>query len=327
MTKKIVWGALLVGLIGILVTGAVIRTVDKTGNVAEARGLENGRGRAGEGQLAENVSGRAFEADLQQNGTGGYGQGRGQGRGAGNEGQYPNLETVPADWATIAGTVFEAPAAGGDLVIKTDSGDEVAVGTGPGYMESQGFVLEAGERVQVEGYWEDDEFKAARVTRLQDGQSITLRDNVGRPAWAGNGRRATEQQAPVGQIAPDQGGIDQGGFGGQGRTDAPGDGAGTGQAQVDAWLTLQGTVTSVDTAVLVMQAANGQEIVVENRPWWFAQEQGFSTQVGDELTVVGFYENDEFEVGGITNLTTGQAVSIREDSGRPLWAGRGRRGS
>ena len=83
----------------------------------------------------------------------------------------------------------------------------------------------------------------------------------------------------------------------------------------------------MDTATLVVQAANGQEIVVENRPWWFAQEQGFSAQTGDELTVVGFYENDEFEVGGLTNLTTGQAVSIREDSGRPLWAGRGRRGS
>jgi hypothetical protein len=79
--------------------------------------------------------------------------------------------------------------------------------------------------------------------------------------------------------------------------------------------------------MLVVEAATGQEIVIENRPWWFAQEQDFSARTGDRLTIVGFFENDEFEVGGITNLTTGKAVSIREESGRPLWAGRGRRGS
>ena len=43
MIKKAVLGTLLIGLIGILVAGAVIRTVDKTGNIAEAQGLARGR--------------------------------------------------------------------------------------------------------------------------------------------------------------------------------------------------------------------------------------------------------------------------------------------
>jgi len=44
MVRKVVLGTLLVGLIGVLVAGAIISTVDKTENVAEARGLGQGRG-------------------------------------------------------------------------------------------------------------------------------------------------------------------------------------------------------------------------------------------------------------------------------------------
>ena len=93
-------------------------------------------------------------------------------------------------------------------------------------METQGFVLEAGERVQVQGYWEDDELKAAQVTRLSDGQTVTLRDQLGRPAWAGGGQRAASQTETA--AAPLWGGR-----GGQGQIEAPGDGTTTGQAEVD----------------------------------------------------------------------------------------------
>jgi len=71
-------------------------------------------------------------------------------------------------------------------------GKKLTVGTGPMYMASQGFILQPGEPVQVLGYWDDHEFKAAQVTCLTDGQTITLRDEMGRPAWAGAGRRAGE---------------------------------------------------------------------------------------------------------------------------------------
>ncbi len=119
-----------------------------------------------------------------------------------------------------------------------------------------------------------------------------------------------------------------------GREDAPGDGAGSGQANVAEWLTFAGSVVSVDADALVVQTASGEPVTVENRAWWFAQEQGFWAEVGDAVTLLGFYEGGEpaagaghsFEVGRIENLSSGQTVLLRETGGRPLWAGRGRRG-
>jgi len=49
-------------------------------------------------------------------------------------------------------------------------------------------------------------------------------------------------------------------------------------------------------------------------------------QAGDQVTLTGFYEGDTFEAAQISNATSGEAVSIRDDAGRPLWAGGGRRG-
>lgn len=329
MVKKVVLGTLLVGLIGVLVAGAIIRTVDRTDNVAEARGLGQGNGRG-------EVEGYAVESTLQGagQGRGGGGQGVGYGQAAGAvERQYPNYEDTPEEWVTYEGTVVQAPAAGEELVIATSAGEELVIGTGPGYMEAEGFALQAGEQVQVQGYWEDDELKAAQITRLRDGETIMLRDQLGRPAWSGSGKRAAEQAAVVPQRDQGQGqggnggqGQGQGGYGGEGRADAPGDGTGEGLAEVSAWLTLQGTVVSVDTSALVVQTAGGQEITVEGRTWMFAQENGFWANAGDPVTVVGFDEDGEFEIGQISNNTAGIVVQIREESGRPLWAGGGRRG-
>jgi hypothetical protein len=104
-----------------------------------------------------------------------------------------------------------------------------------------------------------------------------------------------------------------------------GDGTGTGQSAVDEWLTLEGSVVSADTDTLVVQTTDGEQVVVENRPWWFAQEQGFTAQSGDQVTLTAFYEADSVEVGSITDVTSGQSVQLRDQSGRPMWAGRGRR--
>jgi len=105
-------------------------------------------------------------------------------------------------------------------------------------------------------------------------------------------------------------------------------------ANVKEWLTVQGTVISVDANTLVVQTDSGEHVTVENRAWWFAQEQGFSAQVGDQVTLVGFYEGNDpstisgqcLEVGRIDDLTNGQTVLVRDENGRPLWAECGRRG-
>ena len=328
MIKKAVLGTLLIGLIGVLVAGGIIRTLDKTENVAEAREL--GRGRS----LAE-----AGEAVVESQGRGqGQGQGQGQGRSAQGTGigqsaevvdrLYPNYDESPEEMELYEGTVLLSPETGGDLVVATDEGQEITVGTGPGYMEEQGFTLQAGERVQVLGYWEDNELKAAQLTRLQDGATIMLRDELGRPAWSGAGQRAIEQQAATTSSVRGGGASSRGsGYGGEGYPEAPGDGEGTGLAEVDEWLELSGTVSSVDASLMAVQMDNGELVEMAGRPWSFAQEQGFVAQAGDPLLLTGFYEDGEFEVGQLENLTTGLAVTIREPSGRPLWAGGGRRGS
>jgi hypothetical protein len=101
---------------------------------------------------------------------------------------------------------------------------------------------------------------------------------------------------------------------------------GVGQAAVDEWITLEGIVDSVDEASVTVLTADGDVVTVENRPWAFAQEEGFSVESGDQVRLTGFYEDGELEVGAIDNLTAGTSVQMREEGGRPLWAGRGRRG-
>ena len=207
MVKKVALGALLVGLIGILVVGAVFATSAE--NVAEARGQGQGRGAGRGADIAAQEEGLNQNAVTQGNGRRG---GVGQGADA-PERQYPNFESAPADWDLYEGTVIETPAAGIDLVIKTVSGEEIVIGAGPGYLEDQGLVLQAGESVQVQGYWEDDEFKAAQVTRLQDGETVTLRDETGRPAWSGGRQQVNEQPALQPQGAGQGQGAQGQGFG------------------------------------------------------------------------------------------------------------------
>jgi hypothetical protein len=320
MIKKFVLGTLLIGLIGILVVGAAIRTADKTGHAAEAYAAGEGQGYGGGQGRGQQTTGQAVT-----------GQGRNQGAGAlALEGA-----TAAEAWTTYEGTIVQAPEAGVDMIIATEEGQEILIGTGPGYLDEMGLTLQAGEQVQVQGYWEDDEFKAGQVTRLRDGATVALRDTYGRPAWSGAGQR----QNAVTTTTSAAGGRGQGGGGrgaavqaapgtgilGEGNLDAPGDGLGTGQAQVDEWLTLAGTVTAVDAAEMIVQIDGSGELLIDGRPWSFLQEQGFQATVGQRLSLTGFYENDDFEVGAVDNLSTGQSVSIRDTSGRPLWAGRGRR--
>ena len=185
MVRKIVLGTLFIGLIGALVAGAVIRTVDRTQLVAEAQG--NGYGRSSD-------KADEHETDGLREGRNGNG---GRGRTTANvvERRYPNYDESPSQELLVhEGTVVLAPEEGVDLVIETSDGAAVTVGTGPMYMASKGFTLQAGDSVQVRGYWEGEEFKAAQVTRLADGQTITLRDELGRPAWAGAGRMARGAQ-------------------------------------------------------------------------------------------------------------------------------------
>ncbi len=86
------------------------------------------------------------------------------------------------------------------------------------------------------------------------------------------------------------------------------------------WVTYTGTVASVTTKTLTLTLDDGQTLLVERRPWRFAQENAFTTVSGNRLEVIGFYENDAFQAAQLHDLTTDLLVRLRDETGHPLWA-------
>lgn len=115
------------------------------------------------------------------------------------------------------------------------------------------------------------------------------------------------------------------GLGQQGRNDTVASQPGAGQAQAEGVMTLQGVVVSVNQDALMVRTDDGQAVTVEGRPWLYAQEARFTAQVGDQVSLTGFDDGDQFEVMQIQDKTNGQSVVLRDETGRPGWAGRGRR--
>lgn len=93
----------------------------------------------------------------------------------------------------------------------------------------------------------------------------------------------------------------------------------TGDAEHE-WLTLTGTVASLTNKVLTVTLDDGSTLLIERRPWRFAQENAFTTAPGNQLEIIGFTENDLFQVAQIHDLTTDLLVRLRDETGHPLWA-------
>jgi hypothetical protein len=100
---------------------------------------------------------------------------------------------------------------------------------------------------------------------------------------------------------------------------------GIGQANVDLWLIDTGVVVSVSDDEWVIELSDATEIVFEGRMLSYLIEHGFSVSIGDTLSLTGFFDGDKFEVGQVQNTLTGELIHVRDENGRPLWAG-GRRG-
>lgn len=149
-----------------------------------------------------------------------------------------------------------------------------------------------------------------------------------------NGRNGVEvSEGQSQQLRQNFGGQQgSGGYGGGGRNSGAGgqagggDQLGTGQAQVSEWVTLSGTVLSVNEDEMVVEMDDASQIVIEGRAWSFAQQQGFTLNAGDAVTVTGYYEDGEFKVGQIELTALQTSIALRGENGRPLWAGQGRRG-
>ena len=166
--------------------------------------------------------------------------------------------------------------------------------------QSQGVVLNLGETAMVVGSINEGMIHAAQVA-LSDGQTLQVRSETGQPLWSG------------------------GVTNGQGGNAGPGDGdhVPEPQAQVDEWITLQGTLMSFQGGNMTMGTLDGDLIAFQTGQPRFFAEQGITFQVGDEISVLGFYEGDQFMAGEITQVSTGLRVMLHDPNGRPLWAGPG----
>ena len=150
---------------------------------------------------------------------------------------------------------------------------------------------------------------------------------------AGGGRQSDALgQGTQGGSQGFQGGAGQGAQGGaaqgQGLEDGTGRGQGNGLAPESgaaredvAWETVTGRVL-VAEGDMVLETAEG-EFEVGLGQAWYRDEAGLVLEVGDEVTVTGFYEDGEFKAGTVENLTRDQTVVLRDESGRPMWSGRG----
>jgi hypothetical protein len=197
--------------------------------------------------------------------------------------------------------VTQLPAEGVALVMETEDG-ELVVGTGPLSLAELGVEIQVGDTIGVTGYWEDDELKAAEFTLLATGQIAALRDGWGRPVWSGSAQNDRSGQYQM--VESDRAGSAGQGSGGQ-RIGWSGNGGrggvedqenpNVGQAEVNEWITLQGSVIDVDESIMVIILSSGELVTVEGRPWSFAQQQGFSAADGEEVALTGFYEGEKFE--------------------------------
>lgn len=232
MFKKIILITIFLLFAGVLVAGAINRTTDKSNTYThtnnqgqvlakdgaeESHGsqdsLEQQTGYRGQGQRAGTggpQDGSSTDSAAWQRGQGGQGQGArgGQqgangsangGQGQGWRSQQSQQENPPETLAqvTLEGFVLQAPAAGVDLILESEEG-EILIGTGPGYLDEQGFAIAVGDSLIVTGSWENEEFKAMEITHLTNGETITLRDEWGRPMWSGGARNAQNRNRAEG---------------------------------------------------------------------------------------------------------------------------------
>ncbi len=181
------------------------------------------------------------------------------------------------------------------------AGDQVYIELGPpDFWQNQVFALQIGQTATVAGTESAGTVHAESVT-LADGSTLQLRSENGQPLWSG-------------AASADQG---------QGAGIADGDHTPDPQVQVDEWVTLQGEILSFQGGSMTMASFAGEVISFQTGQPRFFSSQGITFQVGDEIIVVGFYQNGQFMAGDITQVATGLKVLLRDPNGRPLWAGPG----
>lgn len=190
----------------------------------------------------------------------------------------------------------------------TTDGEKVYIELGPpDYWQAQGVELNEGELLLVTGSINDGMIHASQV-QLADGQVLQVRSDVGQPLWSGGVSNSRGQN-------------------GQSSGSADGSHTPDPQAQVDEWVTIEGTLISYQGGSMTISTADGSLLTFQTGQPRFFAAQGVTFQVGDQISVLGFYQGDQFSAGEITQLATSLRVMLRDPNGRPLWAGPGGNGN
>ena len=187
------------------------------------------------------------------------------------------------------------------LTLSLENGESVYIELGPpSYWQTQDLTLQQGQQITVVGTISDGIIHANEV-QLTENQVLQVRNDQGQPMWSGGvsrGQGANSGQAD-GEHTPDP------------------------QAQIDEWITINGTLTSFQGSTMTIATSQGELISFKTGQPRFFAAQGISFQVGEELLVVGYYDNGQFVAGDITQVSTGLRLMLRDPNGRPLWAGPG----
>jgi hypothetical protein len=91
------------------------------------------------------------------------------------------------------------------------------------------------------------------------------------------------------------------------------------------WLVLTGTIYEVNSSSIRIRQDDKVIVEISGRAWRFAQESGYIPEVENDVELDGFYEDGEFKPAVIMDLTSGQVVLLRDESGHPLWSGGNRK--
>ena len=214
MFKKVLTGILLAAAFGILAFGAVNRTYAKSvssepfsvskdittrkgggnGNshgtnneeldgepgdcIADGEALGYGIG-DGSGYTEPPADGTGY-----QYGISGNGSNAGAGLGTGLEDRQSDMD----EWFSTQGVVDSASYY--EWIISLQDGTSVELYTRiASYLADQGFSVESGDELLLMGFYDlDGEFEIGQIEKVATGETVLLRDELGRPLWSGSTR-------------------------------------------------------------------------------------------------------------------------------------------
>jgi len=82
------------------------------------------------------------------------------------------------------------------------------------------------------------------------------------------------------------------------------------------------TVDTVSSDNLQLVGNDGEIYKIEGRAWLYLLDQGFLPEVGSQILLTGYYDLENYyKAAQLVNNVTNDQVAIRDETGRPVWAG------